>query len=380
MEIRVYTPPEADSPAYVCVGRITAAVTATVVERHFTAGYFELTVPSAARHADKLAEGRLVWIDGGAWGIVDRIRREDGGSGDFVTASGRELKGLMADRITIPPAFNAIAGAQGYDTVTGSTETCMKHYVTANFLNAGQPARVLFGLEVAEDQERGQAEDKYMSRHEVVADVLTALGEAGGLGYRLTPDLGRHKLVFDVSAGQDHRAGQSQRMRVIFDIERKTALSQTYDHDLGDSRNLFYTTMDGAEFADEALTVTYTREGEEEAAGIRRREMHLTVSAETPVAGEEYNELKRLALIQAEQYRPAESYTCEIAEGPYRYRQDYQVGDLVTVRHRRWGVTMDTRLTEMQTEYSSSGIRHTATFGTAPLTVFGRLRRQLQKG
>ena len=87
-----------------------------------------------------------------------------------------------------------------------------------------------------------------------------------------------------------------------------------------------------------------------------------------------------MALIQAEQYRPAESYTCEIAEGPYRYRQDYQVGDLVTVRHRRWGVTMDTRLTEMQTEYSSSGIRHTATFGTAPLTVFGRLRRQLQKG
>ena len=95
MEIRVYTPPEADSPAYVCVGRITAAVSATVVERHFTAGYFELTVPSAARHADKLAEGRLVWIDGGAWGIVDRIRREDGGSGDFVTASGRELKGLF---------------------------------------------------------------------------------------------------------------------------------------------------------------------------------------------------------------------------------------------------------------------------------------------
>ena len=30
--------------------------------------------------------------------------------------------------------------------------------------------------------------------------------------------------------------------------------------------------------------------------------------------------------------------------------------------------------------YSSGGIKHTATFGTAPLGVFGRLKRQIRKG
>ena len=181
-------------------------------------------------------------------------------------------------------------------------------------------------------------------------------------------------------AGEDHTAGQSDRVRVIFDIRRRTALSMAYDYDAGDSRNVFYTTMDGAEFADEALTVTYLREGETEPRGIRRREQHLSVSADTPIAGEEYSELRRKALMEAERYRAAESLTCEIAEGPYRYREDYCLGDIVTLRCREWGVSMDARLTEMTTEYSAGGVRHTAVFGTAPLTVFGRLRRQLRRG
>ena len=380
MEVRVYLPIDTGHPAFVSVGRITGATAVTVVERLYTPGYFEIQVPTAARHAEKLEEGCLVWIDGGAWGIVDSIHLEDSSSGDLLTASGRELKGLMADRITIPPDFNAVTGAQGYDTVTGSTESCMKHYVAANCCNEAQPARVLYGLEIAQDQERGIAEDKYMSRHDSLDSVLQDLGEAAELGYEIIPDLTQHRFVFDVVAGEDHTSEQSERMRVIFDIDRKTALSQVYDHDTGDSRNVFYTTMDGAEFVDEALTVTYIREGETEACGIRRREAHLSISAETPVAGDEYNELRRLALIEAEQYRPAESFTCEIAEGPYRYRKDFRLGDVVTCRNRRWGIVFHARVTEMQTAYSSSGIKHTATFGSAPLGIFGRLKRQIKKG
>ena len=57
--------------------------------------------------------GRLVWIDGGMWGIVDSVHCAQSEGGDLLTASGRQLKGLTADRITIPPDVNPIAGAQG---------------------------------------------------------------------------------------------------------------------------------------------------------------------------------------------------------------------------------------------------------------------------
>ena len=378
MDVRIYEAPVSGAPTFRVAGRATAATSITTVERLWTPGHFSISIPWEARHAEQLTVGRLVLIDGAFWGIIDDLALSAESGGIAQTVSGRQLKGLAADRITIPPAFTSVTGAQGYDPVNGTTEACMKHYVAANLCNAAQPERVLFGLEVAADQQRGTAEDKYMSRHEDLSQVLAALGDAAGLGWDIVPDLARHKFVFDVVQGEDHTAEQSARKRVIFEVARKTVLSQSYQYAAGDSRNLFYATMAGSEFADETLTVTYVREGEETPVGIRRREQHLSLSADTPVAGEEYHELERLALIEAEQYRPAESMVCEVGEGPYVYRRDYSLGDLVTVRNRAWGVTMDARLTEMQTEYSGGGVRHTATFGTAPLNVFGRLRRQLK--
>lgn len=378
-EIRIYEPPTAETPAFRPQGLLTAATDVTTVERHWTPGGFTVTVPSGARHADRLTQGRLVLIDGRFWGIIDDLELEAGSGGYLRTVSGRQLKGLTMDRITLPPAATEVVGAQGYDAVTGATETIMKHFVSANLASPSTAARKVYGLEMAADQGRGVAEDKYMSRHEVLSDVLAALGEASGLGYDITPDLAAGKFVFDVVEGADHTALQSQRTRVVLDVRRKTASSQIYQYAGSDARNLFYATRSGAEFEDEALTATYVREGEEEPVGIRRREVHLSVAVDTPEAGAEYDELKRQALIQAEGYRAGESFTCELFDSRYVFGQDYRVGDLVTVQNTDWGIVSHPRLTEMQTVWSSGGIQRTATFGTAPLTVFSRLRRQMKQ-
>ena len=351
-----------------------------MVERLWSPGSFTLDIPAEARHAEKLTPGRAVWIEQGLWGIIDDVRLRHDSSGAVREVSGRQLKGLALDRITIPPAANPIAGAQGYDTASGSTEFVMKHFAAGNLGPSAAEARRVFGLEIAPDQGRGLAEDKYMSRHDVLGDVLAALGDASGLGWDIVPDLSAHKLVFDVVQGEDHTARQSDRPRVVFSIRRKSALSQEYVLSTGDSRNVFYATLSGSEFADETLTATYFREGEAEPVGFRRREKHLSLSTETPVPGEEYNELRRKALIEAESFRTVESFNCEIAPGPTLYRRDYRLGDLVSVVNEEWGVEMHARLTEMKTAYSASGVSYTATFGTPALNVFGRLRRQMEKG
>lgn len=380
VEVRIFDPPEAGTPTFRSAGRATAATSVSTVERHWSPGSFSVEIPTEARHADKLSIGRLVLIDGSFWGVIDDVSMGADTSGDMLTVSGRQLKGLTMDRITIPPAFTSVTGAQGYDPASGSTEAVMKHFVDANLGPGAQAGRAVYGLELAPDLGRGVADDRYLSRHEVLADVLAALGECAGLGYDIVPDLQRHKFVFDVVEGADHSAAQSDRKRVVFDLRRKTAQSQSYAKHTTDSRNLFYATMAGSEFADETLTVTYTREGEETPTGIRRREKHLSISADTPTAGEEYDELMRLALIEMEGFKAAESFACEIIEGPYRYGVDYRVGDLVSVQNQAWGVVMHARLTEMKTDWTSGGVKRSAVFGTAPLNVFGRLKRQVRKG
>lgn len=380
IEIRIFAPLTAEHTEFERLGITSAATGITTLSKLAAPGEFSVTVPMDARYASALRRGRLLLIDRIFWGIVDDVRLNWDERGATMTASGRDLKGLAMDRITLPPASSSEPGTQGYDVYRGTTEALMKHYVDVNMVRTVQPLRSYPGLLVALDQGRGVAEDKYMSRHDQVSAVLQALGEAAGLGYDIVPDLEHGAYVFDVVRGTDRSGAQSDRPRVVFDISRRTARSQTYTDAGRDARNVFYATRSGAEFADEALTMLYVRADEAEQGGIYRREQHLSLSADTPEAGKEYEELRRVALIEAENYRPAESFDCVIQDGRYEYGRDYFLGDTVTAQNRDYGIVMHPMLTAMATEYGENGITRTATFGKAALNVFGRLRRQIKQG
>lgn len=381
MEIRIYEPVTAASPVFVRVGITRVAVSAALTQHLRAPGDFTLTIPFEARYAAEMTVGRLVLIDRWFAGIIDAITLEAADQGQMLTVSGCDLKGIVAQRITIPPQATGVQGAQGYDAAAGTTETIIKHYIDANMVTTPlQLARSVPGLVIAPDQGRGIAADKYITRHDPLDTVLQDLCQASGLGYDIKPDFEAAHYVFDVIQGVDRSGIQSDRPRIVFDVSRKTAQSQTYSRSTRDARNVFYATMSGSEFADEALTMAYVRDGEAEQAGLQRHEQHLDVSADTPTAGSEYDELRRYALIEAENYCPAESFECVIMDNRWRYGVDYALGDIVTVQNAAWGVTMHTQLVSMVTELSESGITHTATFGKAPLTVFGRLRRQIRQG
>ena len=382
MEIRIFDPVTQGRPAFGRVGITRAAVSCTLTQNLYAPGDFEFTIPCGARYADQLQIGRLVLIDKSFWGMVDGLQFETSTQGQMITVTGRDLKGIVANRITVPPQAAAVQGAQGYDAQTGATETIIKHYVDANLVTTPlQPARAVPGLTIAADLGRGLAQDRYITRHDPLDAVLEELCRASGLGYDITPNLEAGVYVFDVVQGLDRSGEQSDRPRIVFDPARGSAASQTYTHSRRDARNVFFATLSGAEFADEALTMTYLRDGEDEAAGLDRREQHLSISADTPTAGQEYDELRRYALIEAENYRPAESFSCEILDGRAQYGVDYFLGDIVSVKHADWGVAMTARLVGMTTSYTEQGVGRTAIFGTPALNVFGRIRRQIrQKG
>lgn len=380
IEIRLFEPVTAGRAQFERIGITQAAAGISFTSRLAAPGAFSFELPLGARYADKVRRGVLVLIDRAFWGIVDGVAWGWTQNGAALSVSGRDLKGLTMDRITLPPTSSTETGTQGYDTVTGTTEHCMKHYVDANMVRAIQAPRNYPGLLIALDGGRGTREDKYMSRHDQLSTVLQALGEAAGLGYDIAPDLDNGAYLFDVVQGVDRSGVQSARPRVIFDIALQTAQSQTYTDSGRDARNVFYATRSGAEFEDEALTMMYVRDGEEEAGGLFRREQHLSLSADTPEAGKEYEELRRVALIEAENYKSAESFECVIREGRYQYGRDYALGDTVTVRNREYGVEQHAMLTAITTDYGGEGITRTATFGKAPLNVFGRLRRQIRQG
>jgi len=382
MEIRLYKPPGHGDLRFVPVAVTNAAHRLTVSERFFAPGSFEVFISSGAAAADKFEKYLFALIDRSFWGVILSISRSADSGGDVLAASGLCLKGLMSSRVTAPPGFTyeQVGGVAGFDVADGSTETCMKHFVASNFFQASAPTRGIPGLEIAPDKNRGKPDDRYMTRFEPLSGVLEELGRGAGIGYSVAPDLADGKLVFDCIEGVDRSAGQSENHRVIFEIERKNVAAMSYQDSDMNMRNLFYASLSGSQFADDTYTATVTRGDGELPNGIHRWEQHLDISASHPVPGKELDELRRLAAARAESYAPVSSFDAEILDTTLKYGVDYRLGDIVTVRHRGWGLAMNTRLTEMETVAADGGVALSATFGDAPLNFISRLRRQIKGG
>lgn len=382
MEVRLYRPPTADNLRFIPV-RVTNDVTQVrYTENFFTYGDFEIAIPTDSDGAADFRKYMFVLINRAYWGIVLSVERTLDNSGDMLTVTGLCLKGLTYARNTLPPTFTyeEVGGVAGFDVVDGTTEYCMKHFIRSNFFTQASPTRAIPGFVIAPDKGRGLPDDKYMTRFDQLSLVLEELGRAAGIGYTILPDLDDGNIVFDCVEGVDRSAEQSNNPRIIFSPERKNIVSMNYQNNDRNMRNLFYATLAGAQFEDEAYTATFTRGDEPLPSGMYRWEQHLDISATHPEPGRELDELKRLAMVRAESYVTVESFTAEILNAPKVYGVDYKLGDIVTVQNRNWQITQNVRLVSMTVDASSSGITYTATFGDAPINFVARLRRQIRGG
>ena len=62
----------------------------------------------------------------------------------------------------------------------------------------------------------------------------------------------------------------------------------------------------------------------------------------------------------------AESVECETeADINFKYKVHYDLGDIVTVKKKKWGITLNQRITELQEVYEYGGMYVVPTMGDA---------------
>lgn len=59
------------------------------------------------------------------------------------------------------------------------------------------------------------------------------------------------------------------------------------------------------------------------------------------------------------------------------YEKDYDLGDIVTLQNKDWGVTLDTRITEIKEIYEPSGKQIDLTFGNNRPTLIDKIKQEL---
>jgi len=63
--------------------------------------------------------------------------------------------------------------------------------------------------------------------------------------------------------------------------------------------------------------------------------------------------------------------------GNLRYKTDFDLGQTVKVISKKWGVTLNARITEVEESYDAAGQSITVVFGKGVLTLFQKLKGAL---
>lgn len=287
---------------------------------------------------------------------------------------GSSLKGIIAQRITIPPGHTA------YDNKAGKVETVMKHYVYQNIVNPIDSNRRIPQLMIQTDQQRG-FHISYSTRFKNLAEEMNTLSLSSKLGWDVTLDITNKKWVFDVIEGRNLTVGQSTNPPVIFSPQFESLKSLHYTQSELNYKNLAIVAGQGEGLERRIIEVGgYTSTNRHEIF-IDARDIAEVDENQQIISQEKITE----ALVDRGRQQLKEFMQEEYLEGqiltnsPFKYQKDYDLGDVITIQNSDWNISMDAQITDIKEIYETSGFRIEATFGNNRPTLIQKIKQEFNQ-
>ena len=327
-------------------------------------GSFELHMNLNKLYADRLKKDYFLMVGDSAGRILYReLKQGEKGKGDEeVVVKGTTYSAVVGSRITIPPTGYA------YDRVNSNIETIMKGYVTRNCVSPVDVKRVIPNLIVAADEGRGE-KIVYQSRYKQLDEELEKLSVLSGIGWDIRFDWDIGQWVFDVFEGKVLTVNQSESSPVVFSIDFDNIKEQSFIESSVGHKNMAYVGGQG-----EGVERTVIEVGNE-SEGLGRLEMFVDARDI-----EDSGDLPNRGMQKLLEVSPIKTFETEILDGdPFRYKVDWDLGDVVTIRNRKWGITVDSRITEVTEIYDETGFKLKVVFGNKVPTLIDRIKYELDK-
>lgn len=337
-------------------------------ERRFYApGSFELRINRYKKNVDKLQKGNIIFLgaDTGKAGIIKHkeIKLDESGKlSESWLIRGWTLQGFTRQRIVLPPA------GQSHDAVQAEAETVLKHFVNSQLVSPADTKRKIDNLRVADDQQRGETMS-WQSRFHRLDELLTEIGKETGLGWNIYLDIENNEYVFEVYEGVDRRAGQEENARVIFSPEFESLAALEFsDSDL-DYKNVAVVAGQG-EGVDRTIEIVEQNDPE----GLDRIEFFRDArqTEDEGLSGVGQRELNARSI---EQYMEGQV----LEQSPFIYEEHFNLGDIVTIQNKDWGITMDTRIIGATEIYDDDGFRLMLTFGEDKPTLLSKIKDEIKE-
>lgn len=357
-----------DATSFELIGEVTLYSSLQITRSWHGVGSLELRVNRYLPSANELTIGRVIFPqDKLHKAYIIRSRElaldENGKVSETWIIKAQELKGILDQRITIPYA--------GEDQVTanGNTEWLMKHLVNRMVVLAADPTDIMPEVTFVPPRFEGP-KILWTSRYKNLAEELTEISIFTGIGWNMYIDIERKKFVFDAYLGRDLSVEQNALPPAIFSSHLGTVAKLNFSDSILNYKNFAIVAGQGEGAARRIVKVGDSSGLNKHVLFVDARDIAETkddvprpeeeVIAELTTRG-----LQKLAELNQETYLEAEA----LQTGGLSYEKNYDLGDIVTIQSREWGLQRNARITEVREIYEPSGKRIELTFGYAKPTI-----------
>ena len=331
VEIRIY------NPSLQLQGVIDEFSSLIWIRRYQEPGEFELRTPYDAVSRSLLAPENIVQrFDGGPVidaGVIESIVMTE----DEIVVKGRFLESYLDRRLIKDTTY-----------YSGNAEDSMR-----SIISNMAPIPL---LELGTDH--GLTETlEFQATYKSVLNIIQKVCKATTLGFRIRPDFSVRKMYFEVYKGVDRTASNAP--KVIFSETYDNLLKEQYSYDNINLKTKVFVTQ----VINDVRVVYSVGSG----TGLGLREFHLGTSVDTD--GRSSAEIEESMKTQGQRALESrivnESFTFATdAETPFRYRTDYDIGDLVHIKHIAWNIDLQLRITEIEEDNESEGAEIYLTCGS----------------
>ena len=182
-------------------------------------------------------------------------------------------------------------------------------------------------------------------------------------------------MTFDVYKGLDRTAGQSVNPPAIFSREFENILEQEYTDSLHNYRNIALVAGEGEGTERELTSIG-------QGVGLDRYELFVDardLQKEDRAIEEYIGLLEDRGNTKLAEYKEIKTFDSKInLRSNLIYKEDFDLGDIVTCTSKKWGVTIDTRITEIEEVYEEDGFNVNVTFGNEIPTLIDVIKREVR--
>lgn len=310
------------------------------IRRYFDSGEFEIIAPLTENNRKCFSLHNLVKPShDGEVGVVNSISiQENQDELPMITASGLFYAGHLGIR----------AALERDGTLAG--------LIRLNCASPSIPERKFPGLVLGNVAELSFDSADTVGRP--VTGILKTLALANGFGWRVVMDEARRILTFETYNGLDRRESQTENPRAVFSQKRKNFGQCSYVENDTDAVNVVLGVYENGGL--------FTTVGEAPDP-LSRYEGYVSVSHSTGQAV-----LKQKCEDKLRETALSLTGTVTRTAG---YRKKWNVGDLVTVRHEDWRVSMEQRIYAVQETWDGSGYILDVTFGSPQKEITDFLKK-----